>query len=38
MTHVKHCVVGALASGDEAEPEAKIEELLAAVRRFAKTR
>jgi DNA-binding FrmR family transcriptional regulator len=36
--HVKHCVIDALASGDEAEAEAKIEELLVAVRRFAKTR
>ena len=36
--HVKHCVAGALASGDEAEGRGKIDELLAAVRRFAKTR
>ena len=36
--HVKHCVVAALASGDEADAGEKIEELLAAVRRFAKTR
>ena len=36
--HVKHCVAGALVSGDEAEGETKIDELLAAVRRFAKTR
>lgn len=36
--HVKHCVAGALASGDEEEAETKIAELLAAVRRFAKTR
>jgi len=35
--HVKHCVAGALASGDAADAEQKIEELLAAVRRFAKT-
>jgi CsoR family transcriptional regulator, copper-sensing transcriptional repressor len=35
--HVKHCVAGALASGDEAEAQAKAEELLAAVHRFAKT-
>jgi CsoR family transcriptional regulator, copper-sensing transcriptional repressor len=35
--HVKHCVAGALASGDAADAEEKIEELLAAVRRFAKT-
>jgi CsoR family transcriptional regulator, copper-sensing transcriptional repressor len=36
--HVKHCVAGALASGDEAEAHAKADELLAAVHRFAKTR
>ena len=36
--HVKHCVAGALASGDEAEAQAKAEELLEAVHRFAKTR
>ena len=36
--HVSHCVAGALASGDEAEGKTKIDELLAAVRRFAKTR
>jgi DNA-binding FrmR family transcriptional regulator len=36
--HVKHCVADALASGDQAEAETKIDELLAAVRRFAKTR
>jgi DNA-binding FrmR family transcriptional regulator len=36
--HVKHCVAGALASGDETDAKAKIDELLAAVRRFAKTR
>ena len=35
--HVNHCVVGALASGDAAEAAKKTEELLAAVRRFAKT-
>jgi len=35
--HVKHCVAGALGSGDAADAEQKIEELLAAVRRFAKT-
>jgi CsoR family transcriptional regulator, copper-sensing transcriptional repressor len=35
--HVKHCVAGALASGDETEARAKTEELLAAVHRFAKT-
>jgi len=36
--HVKHCVAGALASGDEAEAGAKAAELLEAVQRFAKTR
>jgi CsoR family transcriptional regulator, copper-sensing transcriptional repressor len=36
--HVKHCVAGALASGDEADSAAKAEELLAAVHRFARTR
>ena len=36
--HVSHCVAGAIASGDEADSAAKIDELLAAVRRFAKTR
>ena len=36
--HVKHCVAGALASGDEADAQAKATELLEAVHRFAKTR
>lgn len=36
--HVRHCVTRALASGDAAEAETKADELLAAVRRFAKTR
>jgi DNA-binding FrmR family transcriptional regulator len=36
--HVKHCVAGAFASGDEAATAEKTAELLAAVRRFAKTR
>jgi DNA-binding FrmR family transcriptional regulator len=36
--HVKHCVAGALASGDDAEAHAKADELLEAVHRFAKTR
>ena len=36
--HVTHCVAGALASVNEAEAEAKTTELLAAVRRFARTR
>ncbi|MGH8315452.1 MAG: metal-sensitive transcriptional regulator [Steroidobacterales bacterium] len=36
--HVKHCVAGALASGDQGDAATKIDELLDAVRRFAKTR
>jgi DNA-binding FrmR family transcriptional regulator len=36
--HVKHCVAGALASGDEGDAAAKTEELLAAVQRFARAR
>ena len=36
--HVNHCVAGALASGDEAAAAEKSRELLAAVRRFTKTR
>jgi DNA-binding FrmR family transcriptional regulator len=36
--HVRHCVAGALASGDEAEAQTKAEELLDAVHRFTKTR
>ena len=36
--HVNHCVAGAIASGDEAVAAEKRDELLAAVRRFAKTR
>jgi DNA-binding FrmR family transcriptional regulator len=36
--HVRHCVAGALASGDEADALEKAEELLAAVQRFARTR
>ncbi len=36
--HVKHCVAGALASGDESEAQAKADELLEAVHRFAKIR
>jgi DNA-binding FrmR family transcriptional regulator len=35
--HVTHCVAGALASGDKADAAQKTEELLAAVKRFAKT-
>ena len=36
--HVRHCVAGALASGDEAEASTKAAELLDAVHRFARTR
>jgi CsoR family transcriptional regulator, copper-sensing transcriptional repressor len=36
--HVRHCVAGALASGDETDAHTKTEELLAAVHRFARTR
>jgi DNA-binding FrmR family transcriptional regulator len=36
--HVTHCVADALASGDEADARVKTDELLAAVRRFARTR
>ena len=36
--HVKHCVAGALASGDEKEAAAKSSELLEAVHRFARAR
>jgi DNA-binding FrmR family transcriptional regulator len=36
--HVRHCVAGALTSGDEADALEKTEELLAAVQRFARTR
>lgn len=36
--HARHCVAGALASGDPDAARAKSEELLAAVQRFAKTR
>ena len=36
--HVRHCVAGAIASGDEAAAAAKAEELLAAVERFARAR
>ena len=36
--HVRHCVAGALASGDEADAKTKTEELLEAVQRFARTR
>ena len=36
--HIRHCVAGAVASGDEAEAGEKLEELLGAVQRFARTR
>ena len=36
--HVRHCVAGALASGDEADAAAKTQELLETVQRFAKMR
>jgi DNA-binding FrmR family transcriptional regulator len=36
--HVRHCVAGALASGDESDAAVKTEELLEAVQRFARTR
>jgi CsoR family transcriptional regulator, copper-sensing transcriptional repressor len=36
--HVKHCVAGAMAAGDERIASEKADELLAAVQRFAKTR
>ena len=36
--HVRHCVAGALRSGDEADAREKTEELLEAVQRFTRTR
>src|SRR5438128_9435483 len=36
--HVRHCVAGALQSGDAADATTKTEELLEAVQRFARTR
>jgi DNA-binding FrmR family transcriptional regulator len=36
--HVRHCVSGALTSGDAKDALEKTEELLAAVQRFARTR
>ena len=36
--HVRHCVAGALISGDETDAQAKAGELLQAVQRFARTR
>jgi DNA-binding FrmR family transcriptional regulator len=35
--HVRHCVGGAIRSGDEEESARKVQELLEAVRRFART-
>ena len=35
--HVRHCVAGALRSGDEVAAATKTEELLEAVQRFART-
>jgi DNA-binding FrmR family transcriptional regulator len=36
--HIRHCVAGALASGDAADASQKTEELLQAVQRFARTK
>jgi DNA-binding FrmR family transcriptional regulator len=36
--HVKHCVAGAIGSGDEAAAAEKTAELMAAVQRFARAR
>jgi DNA-binding FrmR family transcriptional regulator len=36
--HIRHCVAGALASGDEADAKQKTDELLQAVQRFARTK
>ena len=36
--HVRHCVAGALTSGDETDAATKTDELLQAVQRFARTR
>jgi CsoR family transcriptional regulator, copper-sensing transcriptional repressor len=36
--HVRHCVTGALETGDPAEMAEKTEELLAAVHRFSRTK
>ena len=35
--HVRHCVAGAITSGDKADAQVKTEELLEAVQRFART-
>jgi DNA-binding FrmR family transcriptional regulator len=36
--HVRHCVADAVAGTDEGEADAKLDELMTAVRRFAKVR
>ena len=36
--HVRHCVADAVAGTDEGAADAKLDELMAAVRRFAKVR
>jgi CsoR family transcriptional regulator, copper-sensing transcriptional repressor len=36
--HVRNCVADAVGGADEAEADAKLDELMAAVRRFAKVR
>jgi DNA-binding FrmR family transcriptional regulator len=36
--HVRHCVADAVAGASESEADAKLDELMAAVRRFAKVR
>ena len=36
--HVRHCVAGALTSGDEMDAKVKTDELMEAVQRFARTR
>ena len=36
--HVRHCVADAVAGTDEGEADAKLDELMVAVRRFAKVR
>ena len=36
--HVRHCVADAVAGADEGAADAKLDELMAAVRRFAKVR
>jgi CsoR family transcriptional regulator, copper-sensing transcriptional repressor len=36
--HVRHCVAGALSSGDETDASVKTEELLEAVHRFSRTK